>query len=115
MKKRRYTDDFKLKLVEEYENGDLGIADFTSKNKISMSTFGKWLEKYRKHGEIKSKREISENIKPIDITKEAKEIMKESITHEEQKISLEINGITLTFPLKNLKIFLEAIQNGWSW
>lgn len=114
MKRKRkvYTDDFKIKMVREYEKGELSIAEFAAKNAITQCTFQRWLEVYRKNDVAKSETKPNENVKPIDITKEAKEIISETMVTEEPKIDIEINGITLTFPLKNLKKILEAIQNG---
>ena len=71
------------------------------------------LTNYRKFGTPTMKRTaLNKSVKPIDVTRETKEIIKEVKLSDDQKFSLEINGITLTFALKNLKLVLEAIQNG---
>ena len=116
MKRKRkvYTEDFKIKMVKEYIKENLSIGDFATKNNISHCTFARWLGVYRKNVTANDEIEIIENVKPIDVTKKAKEIINET-NFDESKISVEINGITLTFPLKNLKKVLEAIQNGWSY
>lgn len=117
MRKERktYSDDFKIKLIREFQHGRVGISEFVSKKNLSENTFKKWLEIYRlaelleKEKKAKSKKAIL-----IDVTKEAKEIIKNSKTDPDSKIDFEINGIKLTFSLKNLKTVLEVIQNDWT-
>ena len=112
-KRKVYTDEFKQKMVLAYKNGDLASSDFAANNKISKSTFRKWVEASRKNESPKTQNDsLIENLKPIDVTKETKEIIVKTDTIKDKKIDIEINGITLTFSSKNLKLFLEVIQNG---
>ena len=61
------------KMVLAYENGDLASSDFAANNKISKSTFRKWVEASRKNESPKMQNvSLVENLKPIDVTKEAK-------------------------------------------
>ena len=112
-KNRIYSDDFKRKMVMEYEDGDISAPEFAEKHKISVFTFRKWLESSNKIRILNIQKEpFSSNIKPIDITKEAKEIITKPKVAENKKIDVEINGIVLSFSSKDLRTFLEAIQNG---
>lgn len=113
--RKTYSDDFKINLIREFQSGNAGIHEFVSKKNLSESTFKKWLEIYRLANTLEKEKNIRiKNSILIDVTDEAKEIIKESNTNPEQKIDFEINGIKLTLSLKNLKIVLEAIQNDWT-
>ena len=112
-KKKVYSDDFKRKMVMEYEDGDISAPEFAEKHKISVFTFRKWLESSKKIGNFNVQKEsFSSGVKPIDVTKEAKEIISKPKSTENKKIDVEINGIVLSFSSKDLRTFLEAIQNG---
>ena len=64
------------KMVLAYENGDLASSDFAANIKISKSTFGKWVEASRKNESPKIQNDLLiESLKPINVTKEAKEII----------------------------------------
>ncbi len=112
-KRKTYSDDFKIKLIREFENRKVGIPEFVQEKNISQSTFKKWLEIYRIAETLEcTNKEIKETLDLIDVTEETKEIVNESKPVADQKIDIEINGIILTFSLKNLRTVLEAIQNG---
>lgn len=114
-KRKTYSDDNKIKLIKEFQHRKISISEFTQEKNISQSTFKKWLEIYRIAETLKcSNKETLKTLDLIDITEETKEIVNESKINVEEKINVEINGITLTFALKNLRTVLEAIQNGWS-
>lgn len=113
--RKTYDDEFKINLVREFQCRKIEISTFATEKNISESTFKKWLEIYRLAETLKEeKKAITKSGILIDVTKEAKEIIDESTSNENQKIDFEINGIKLTFSLKNLKIVLEMLQNGWS-
>ncbi len=115
MRKERktYSDEFKIKLIKEYQIRQIGISEFVLEKNLSESTFKKWLEIYRLAETLKNESKMKrKNSILIDVTDEVKEIIKASTTaNVEQKIDLEINGIKLTVSLKNLRTVLEAIQN----
>lgn len=48
---------------------------------------------------------------PIDVTKEAKEIIKERRTRNTNTFALETRGMKLTFSIDNLKEVLEVINH----
>ena len=113
MVRKRYTDEFKINLMREFSSREIEIVKFAAEKNIPLGTFREWLDNYRKFGTPTMKRTaLNKSVKPIDVTRETKEIIKEVKLSDDQKFSLEINGITLTFALKNLKLVLETIQNG---
>lgn len=110
--RKTYDDEFKINLVREFQCRKIEISAFASEKNISENTFKKWLEIYRLAEALKEeKKAIAKSGILIDVTKEAKEIIGESKTNQNQRIDLEINGIKFTFSLKNLKIVLEMLQN----
>lgn len=115
MRKERktYSDEFKIELIREYQIRQIGISEFVLEKNLSESTFKKRLEIYRLAETLKNESKTKrENSILIDVTDEAKEIIKASTTtNVEQKVDLEINGIKLTVSLKNLRTVLEVIQN----
>ena len=50
MGKRKYTNELKLKIVEEYRNGDLGLKLLAQKYSVSPGDIQKWSDAYREHG-----------------------------------------------------------------
>lgn len=113
MLRKKYTDDFKINMMQEFNSREIEIAKFAAEKNIPLGTFKVWLENYRKFGTPIMKRPtLDATVKPIDVTSKTKEIMREAKSLDDQKFSLEINGISLTFALKNLKTVLEIIQNG---
>ncbi len=50
---KHYTEEFKIKVLNEYKSGKYGGSDSVSKrNKISKSTLWKWIIKDRKYGSV---------------------------------------------------------------
>lgn len=48
---KHYTEEFNIKVLDEYKSGKYGGSDSVSKrNKISKSTLWKWIIKDRKYG-----------------------------------------------------------------
>lgn len=50
MGKRKYTNELKLKIVEEYRNGDLGLKLLAQKYSVSPGDIQKWSDACREHG-----------------------------------------------------------------
>ena len=50
MGKRKYTTELKLQIVEEYQQGDLGLKLLAEKYHVSRSDIQKWSDAYREHG-----------------------------------------------------------------
>ena len=50
MGKIKYSPEFKLKIVEEYRNGDLGLKALAEKHYVNRSDIQKWSDAYREHG-----------------------------------------------------------------
>ena len=50
MGKRKYTNELKLKIVEEYRNGDLGLKLLAQKIFRLAWRYSKWSDAYREHG-----------------------------------------------------------------
>lgn len=50
MGKRKYTTELKLQIVEEYQNGSLGLKLLAQKYYVSPGDIQKWADAYREHG-----------------------------------------------------------------
>ncbi len=112
-KRKIYPESFKKKMVKEYENGDIDTIEFAKQKGIPLSTFRKWIDNYRESNDLEFEETVlNSSVKPIDITKETKDIAKDIKAKSEQKIDIEIKGITLTLSTSSLKAFLEVLQNG---
>ncbi|WP_085992218.1 helix-turn-helix domain-containing protein [Oceanobacillus senegalensis] len=49
---KKYSDDLKIKVVKDYQNGYLGIRDLAKKHNIkSKSSVGRWIRVYEEFGE----------------------------------------------------------------
>jgi len=48
-RKRKFSEDFKLKIVKEYESGDLSVVEMTKIYDISYQTIYNWIYKYSKY------------------------------------------------------------------
>ncbi|WP_085994260.1 helix-turn-helix domain-containing protein [Oceanobacillus senegalensis] len=47
---KKYSDDLKIKVVKDYQNGYLGIRDLAKKHNIkSKSSVGRWIRVYPIH------------------------------------------------------------------
>jgi len=49
-KKRRYSREYKLKVLKEQEENNITIRELCKKHDIAMSTFNGWKKRYEKHG-----------------------------------------------------------------
>lgn len=67
----------------------------------------------RMHGQprLKMAPEANENLLPIDVTAEAKTIIKEGSIKASNTFVLEAKGLRLTFSISNLKEVLEVISH----
>jgi len=115
MEYKIYAAEYKWALIEEYQSRNVSIRAYCKEKELSLSTFESWLAKLRKSGQLgykKDKAIIKSNSLPIDVTDEAKAIIKEGIAHLTKTFSLETKGMRLTFSLSDLKTVLEVINNG---
>ena len=111
---KTYSAEFKMAAIEEYFSRNISIRDFVKEKDIGLSTFESWLTKLRKAGRIGYKRKIlhaSKEMLPIEVTKEAKEIIEEKRTANDNSFTLETRGMKLTFSINNLKEVLEVINH----
>lgn len=109
-----YSAEFKMAAIEEFFSRNISIRDFVKEKDIGLSTFVSWLRKLRKAGKIGYKKNLlyaPKEMLPIDVTKEAKEIIKERRTRNTNTFTLETRGMKLTFPIDNLKEVLEVINH----
>ena len=115
MEYKIYAAEYKWALIEEYQSRNVSIRAYCKEKELSLSTFESWLTKLRKSGQLGYKKDkviIKPNSLPIDVTNEAKTIIKEEIVHLTKTFSLETKGMKLTFSLSDLKTVLEVINNG---
>ena len=114
MQYRTYSAEYKISMVNEYLSRNITIRNFAKEKDIGLSTFESWLTKLRKMGQIGYKRNkvISEKeMLPIDVTNEAKAIIKEESDKSSNVFTLETRGMKLTFSIYNLKEVLEVIND----
>lgn len=110
MSHKVYTAEFKIEAVNEYIGGNATLRQFVRDKGICLSTFASWLTKYRKAGNPIIRE--SDPLMPIDVTREAKAIIKKEASRPTERIKLELEGMKLTFPIGCLKEVLEVIRNG---
>lgn len=111
---KTYSAEFKMATIEEYFSRNISIRDFVKEKDIGLSTFESWLTKLRKAGKIGYKKNLlyaPKEMFPIDVTKEAKEIIEEKRTTNGNSFTLETRGMKLTFSIDNLKEVLEIINH----
>lgn len=114
MQYRIYSAEYKMSMVNEYLSRNVTIRNFVKEKDIGLSTFESWLTKLRKMGQIGYKRNKSISEKemlPIDVTNEAKAIIKEESDKSSNVFTLETRGMKLTFSINNLKEVLEVIND----
>lgn len=107
-----YSAEFKMAAIEEYQSRDLSLRDFTKEKGIAFSTFGSWLTKARKSGYQIAKRS-PRGLAPIDITNEAKTIIKENDQQKNETFTMKVKSLIFTFPLSSLKEVIEVISDDW--
>ena len=114
MQYRTYSAEYKMSMINEYLTRDITIRNFVKEKDIGLSTFESWLTKLRKAGHLGYKKDkiISKNgMLPIDVTNEAKTIIKEESAKSSNVFTLETKGMKLTFSIYNLKEVLKVINN----
>ena len=114
MQYRIYSAEYKMSMVNEYLSRNITIRNFAKEKDIGLSTFESWLTKLRKMGQVGYKRNkaISEKgMLPIDVTNEAKAIIKEESDKSSNVFTLETRGMKLIFSIYNLKEVLEVIND----
>lgn len=114
MQYKTFSAEFKMAMIDEYVSRDITIRAFAKEKDISLSTFESWLTKLRKAGQLgykKDKVAATSEALPIDITKEAREIVKEESRKAPSVFALEIKGMKLTFSINDLKEVLEVIND----
>lgn len=114
MQYRTYSAEYKMSMINEYLTRDITIRNFVKEKDIGLSTFESWLTKLRKAGQLGYKKDkiISKNgMLPIDVTNEAKTIIKEESAKSSNVFTLETKGMKLTFSIYNLKEVLKVINN----
>ena len=114
MQYRIYSAEYKMSMINEYLSRDITIRDFVKEKDIGLSTFESWLTKLRKSGQIgykKDKSVLAKGMLPIDVTSEAKTIIKEESAKSANVFTLETKGMKLTFSIYNLKEVLEVIND----
>lgn len=114
MQYRTYSAEYKMSMINEYLSRDITIRNFVKEKGIGLSTFESWLTKLRKSGQLgykKDKSVLTKGMLPIDVTNEAKTIIKEESAKSSNFFTLETKGMKLTFSIYNLKEVLEVINN----
>lgn len=113
MQYRIYSAEYKTSMINEYLSRDITIRNFVKEKDIGLSTFESWLTKMRKAGKLgykKDKSVLAKGMLPIDVTNEAKTIIKEESAKSSNVFTLEAKGMKLTFSINNLKEVLEVIN-----
>lgn len=114
MQYRTYSAEYKMSMINEYLSRDITIRNFVKEKGIGLSTFESWLTKLRKSGQLgykKDKSVLAKGMLPIDVTNEAKTIIKEESTKSSNVFTLETKGMKLTFSIYNLKEVLKVIND----
>ena len=108
-----YAAEYKISLIEEYQSRNISMRAFCKEKELCLSTFVSWLKKMRMYGQSKLKMvpKTNENLLPIDVTTEAKTILKEESIKTSNTFILETKGLKLTFSINNLKEVLEVINH----
>ena len=66
---KTYTAEYKIALVNDFMLSDLSLRNFCKDKDVPLSTFHCWVQRVKQNGKY--------NLSPIDVTKEAKAIIKE--------------------------------------
>lgn len=114
---KKYTAEYKTKLVEQYlkenEENKVSIAQFALNNGISDSTFNDWVIKYKRLGNnfCNITNEI-EKISDVQIIDYEKDIIKfpNEIEYKEKECRLIHKGIIIEFDEKLLERVLRVLK-----
>ena len=107
---KTYAAEFKMAAIQEFQSRNISIRDFVIEKGIALSTFESWLTKARKAGYQIAKK-FPSNLTPIEITKEAKSIIKESNQKMNETFTMKVKSMVFTFPLSSLKEVIEVISD----
>lgn len=113
MEYKIYSAEYKISLIEEFQSRNISMRAFCKEKDLSLSTLESWLRKIRLYGQpgIKMLPKMNNDaLMPVDVTSEAKAIIKEEINHNNDTFTLETKGMKLTFSISNLKEVLEVIK-----
>lgn len=114
MKYKTYSAEYKMAMIDEYMSRKVTIRAFAREKDIGLSTFESWLTKLRKAGQLGYKKDnvVSSNeMLPIEVTNETREIVKEEANRFSNVFTLQTKGMKLTFSINNLKDVLEVIND----
>lgn len=106
-KRRKYTEDFKKKIVEDFEKGQFSVLQLGKEYDISFQLIYKWIYKYSKYNEkgcrvVEKKDSLSEKLKQAE--KQIKEL--QSVVGKKQ-IRIEYLERMILIAEKELKIDFE--------
>ena len=59
----KYTNEFKLKMINEYLKSEKSIYKFTKENNLPSATFHRWLKNYEEHCETSNPNIVKYNKK----------------------------------------------------
>ena len=93
-RKRKFSEDFKLKIVKEYESGEFSVVEMTKIYDISYQTIYNWIYKYSKY-----------NKKSIQVVE-----MKDSQAHKFKQMEARIKELERAVGQKQMNIdYLEKM------
>ena len=93
-RKRKFSEDFKLKIVKEYESGAFSVVEMTKVYDISYQTIYNWIYKYSKY-----------NKKSIQVVE-----MKDSQAHKMKQMEARIKELEQAVGQKQMNIdYLEKM------
>ena len=93
-RKRKFSEDLKLKIVKEYESGAFSVVEMTKVYDISYQTIYNWIYKYSKY-----------NKKSIQVVE-----MKDSQTHKIKQMEARIKELEQAVGQKQMNIdYLEKM------
>ena len=93
-RKRKFSEDFKLKIVKEYESGEFSVVEMAKIYDISFQTIYNWIYKYSKY-----------NKQSIQVVE-----MKDSQAHKMKQMEARIKELEQTVGKKQMNIdYLEKM------
>ena len=93
-KKRKFSEEFKLKIVKEYESGEFSVLEMTKMYDISAQVIYRWIYKYSKY-----------NKQSIQVVK-----MKDSQAHKMKQLEARIKELEQAVGQKQMNIdYLEKM------
>ena len=93
-RKRKFSEDFKLKIVKEYESGEFSVVEMTKIYDISYQTIYNWIYKYSKY-----------NKQSIQVVE-----MKDSQAHKMKQMEARIKELEQAVGQKQMNIdYLEKM------